>query len=123
MRITQTDIAEILFTDDEILTFEDVVDILRMKFTYKVYDDEEVGVKIIIPCMNKKIDFRFCILELTQNYLSSEWMIRREIVNNLKLESWLNTPIDCSTENTMYFKPQNFGINVNTTDLDFTFIH
>jgi hypothetical protein len=123
MRITQTDIAEILFTDDEMTTFEDVVDILRMKFIYQVHDDEEVGVKIIIRCMNKTIDLRFSFLELTQNYLSSEWMIRREIVKSLQLESWLNTPIDCSTENTMYFNPQNFGINVNTTNLDFTFIN
>lgn len=120
MRITQTDIAEILFTDDEMTTFEDVVDILRMKIIYEVHDNEEVGVKIIIRCMNKIIDLRFSFLELTQNYLSSEWMIRREIVKNLQLESWLNTPIDCSTEEIMYFKPENFGIKDDTMNFDRT---
>ena len=120
MRITQTDIAEILFIDDEMTTFEDVVDILRMKFIYEVHDDEEVGIKIIIRCMNKIIDLRFSFLELTQNYLSSEWMIRREIVKSLQLESWLNTPIDCSTEDIMYFQPQNFGIKDDTMNFDRT---
>jgi hypothetical protein len=118
MRITQTDIAETLFLDDDMLTFEDVVDILRMDFSYEVHDDDMMGVKINIPCMNRKIDLRFCFIELTDNYLSSEWMIRREIVNNLKLESWLNTPIDCSTEDTMYFKPQNFGIKTDIMNID-----
>ena len=113
MRITQTHIAETLFADDEMLTFEEVVDILRMEFTYELYDDNMAGVKFNIPCMGLKGKFTFCFIELTNNYLSSEWMIRREIVNNLKLESWLNTPIDCSTEDIMYFNPQNFGINVD----------
>ena len=120
MRITQTHIAETLFLDDDMLSFEDVVDILRMDFSYEVHDDEQVGVKIDIPCMNRKIDLRFCFIELTNNYLSSEWMIRREIVNNLKLESWLNTPIDCSTEEIMYFKPHYFGIKDDTMNFDRT---
>jgi hypothetical protein len=115
MRITQTDIAETLFTDDEMFTFEDVVDILRMEITYDVYDDEQAGIRIIIPCMNRKIHLNFCT-----NYLSSEWMIRREIVKSLQLESWLNTPIDCSTEDIMYFQPQNFGIKDDTMNFDRT---
>lgn len=119
MRITQTDIAETLFTDDEMLSFEEVVDILRMDITYRVYeDDEQAGVRIDIPSMDKVLDLRFCFIELSKNYLSSEWMIRREIVNNLKLESWLNTPIDCSTEDTMYFQAQNFGIKDDIMNLD-----
>ena len=61
--------------------------------------------------MNKRVDFKFCLVELTSTeFLSSEWMLRREVVKRLQLESWLNTPIDCSTENIRYFHPQNFGI-------------
>lgn len=118
MRITQTHIAETLFADDEMLTFEEVVDILRMEIQYHRRDNT-AGVTINIPSMNTKIDYWFAEIELyNTSFINYEWMVRREIVKLLKLESWLNTPIDCSTEEVLYFQPQNFGINVDTMNID-----
>ena len=124
MRITQTHIAEILFNDDEMLLFEDVVDILKIEFTYRNIQGFDVppydmlGVLVFVPSMGKRLDFRFSYEDLVKNYLDGEWEIRRNIVQLLELESWLNTPIDCSTEIIRYFTPEKFGIKTDTMNLD-----
>jgi hypothetical protein len=126
MKLTPTIILETLFSE-EVILFEDVVDILKMEITYDTVptiSDPTITnykIQVFVPSFNKKLLLFIPndkILKFTSGTKVFEESIRKHIVQNLELEKWLNCNIDITANTKLYFTPEKIGIKDYNMDID-----